>query len=695
LFIFLISSSFALAKVNEDSLLPAKKIEKLNAQLKTLSKQDLQRLGILLQIGDIHLLTASFEQAASAYKEALTLANAQQQNNWAAQATQKLGFLNVQAGQIDEGISLLLQTADYFKSNSQTRYLIENYNQLGIAYAQISDYFKSPEYLYKALQLAEEAKNEYWLAETHRNLGIFYTQIGDFPKALEFLEKSLKVAEKINSPIFLGNICNNLGGVYLNLKDYLQAKKYFDKSIQIREQYQQYAALSGVYQNLSLVYAAQKDYVKAQDLLEKALEISQQQSQNWTTFSIKINLANVLLRQNKLKKAEEILQENLPAIQKNGLKALEKDVMYNLAEVYKSKEDYQKALTYYERYKVMEDSMYFAQKHKLLAETETRFALQSKEKEMAMLQSEKESLFNVNQVQKLAIVNNQLIIISLSLLFVVLVSVLIFVYYRIRLKNKLNQALEIKIAERTQKYEMLNEALQKTNQELDTFLYKASHDLRGPLASIDGLANIGLMETQDEKLRNCFQLQKGILQKTEELLFRVIEIGEIRNHKVRLENTDLRKYFNKLVRSHNRTEGYKFMDFRVSVPDELFLTTDFDMLDIVMDNLVRNAIQNSFLCHNDSTNSRGLIAIEVVEKPNRWEINVTDNGKGITEEVAPKVFDMFFRGTDGFQGFGLGLYKSNIAISKINGIIELVSFQHNQTCFRVTIPKQEALAKAA
>lgn len=684
-----------MAKVNEDSLSPAKKIEKFNAQLKASSKQDVQRIDILLQIGDIHLLTASYEQVMAAYQEALTLANEQKQNFWIARTTQKTGFLKVQTGQIDEGISLLLQTADYFKSTGQTRFLIENYNQLGIAYAQISDYFKSPEYLYKALQLAEDKKNEYWLAETHRNLGIFYTQIGDFPKALDFLEKSVVVAEKLNSQVFLGNIYNNLGGAYLNLKDFLQAKKYFDKSIQIREQLQQYAALSGVYQNLSLVYVAQKDYAKAQELLEKALKIGAQQSQSLSTFSIKINLANVLLRQNKLDKAEEILQENLPSIQKTGLKSLEKDVMYNLAEIYKSKADYQKALAYYERYKTMEDSMYFAQKHKLLAETETRFALQSKEKEMAMLQSEKESLFNVNQVQKLAIINNQLIIISLSLLFVVLVSVLIFVYYRIRLKNKLNQALEIKIAERTQKYEMLNEALQKTNQELDTFLYKASHDLRGPLASIDGLANIGLMETQDEKLRNCFQLQKGILQKTEELLFRVIEIGEIRNHKIRLENTDLKKYINKLVRSHNRTEGFKFMDFKISVADGILLTTDFDMLDIVLDNLVRNAIQNSFLCHNDSTNSRGLIAIEVVEKPNRWEINITDNGKGITEEVAPKVFDMFFRGTDGFQGFGLGLYKSNIAISKIKGSVELVSYQHNQTCFKVTLPKQEALAKAA
>lgn len=134
-----------------------------------------------------------------------------------------------------------------------------------------------------------------------------------------------------------------------------------------------------------------------------------------------------------------------------------------------------------------------------------------------------------------------------------------------------------------------------------------------------------------------------------------------------------------------RINGYKQTLFYVDVSDNFTITADLELLDITMDNIVRNAIE-----HNKNDYAEHYVKIRGTEKEDFWEIAVIDNGLGIPETAIDKVFGLFFRNTDRTQGFGLGLYKAKTAIEKMKGSITAqISSGERETMFVVHLPKKD------
>ncbi len=79
--------------------------------------------------------------------------------------------------------------------------------------------------------------------------------------------------------------------------------------------------------------------------------------------------------------------------------------------------------------------------------------------------------------------------------------------------------------------------------------------------------------------------------------------------------------------------------------------------------------------------------IQVTFKRNRHivEIAVEDNGRGISKDNVPKIFDMFFRASEDTEGTGLGLYIVKEALNKIKGIIFVDSELGKGSKFRIVL----------
>ncbi|GAB4408393.1 MAG: hypothetical protein OHK0053_35130 [Microscillaceae bacterium] len=274
--------------------------------------------------------------------------------------------------------------------------------------------------------------------------------------------------------------------------------------------------------------------------------------------------------------------------------------------------------------------------------------------------------------------------------FVLLAAVLALLFWRISYRRQQhNQILEAAVADKTQALTQVITALERSNQELDTFLYKSSHDLKGPLTTLDGLCNVGLMELENEPAREYLTMQKKVIHNMQLLLFRIMEIGDIRNHEPHWQSFDFYRFCQRMVRSMNRIEGFYKVNFILEVPEKTRLSTDIDMLDIALDNVIRNAIQHA----NYRNTQTPTVKITFIAQSQEWLIDVCDNGQGILPEIQGRIFDMFFRGTDYFKGFGLGLYKAKIAIEKVGGRVFLVHSRVGETRLRLTLPRQETAAR--
>jgi signal transduction histidine kinase len=67
-------------------------------------------------------------------------------------------------------------------------------------------------------------------------------------------------------------------------------------------------------------------------------------------------------------------------------------------------------------------------------------------------------------------------------------------------------------------------------------------------------------------------------------------------------------------------------------------------------------------------------------------IEVSDNGKGISQEYLGKIFEMFFRASEDSYGSGLGLYITKQVVEKLQGKITVESVFNEGTCFKIWLP---------
>ncbi|HSZ71705.1 MAG TPA: HAMP domain-containing sensor histidine kinase [Cytophagaceae bacterium] len=262
------------------------------------------------------------------------------------------------------------------------------------------------------------------------------------------------------------------------------------------------------------------------------------------------------------------------------------------------------------------------------------------------------------------------LVISLSL-GAILMKELIFMHrYNQRRLKRLNLKLKRK-----------NEKLNKINRELDSFVYRSSHDLRSPLTSIMGIINIIKSETNVEKIQEYMMFQERSVKKLDTLIQDILNISRNARLEIVVEAIPIKQFILHCLEGLSDMEEYGKVSINVDVPESLVVYSDVNRLRVIFHNLFSNALR-----YYDHTKERPFLTVQLVSPDaDRAELLITDNGIGIKYEHLDKVFDMFYRATDQNNGSGLGLYIVKEAIHKIEGKIELKSVYGEGTSVLITI----------
>lgn len=246
-----------------------------------------------------------------------------------------------------------------------------------------------------------------------------------------------------------------------------------------------------------------------------------------------------------------------------------------------------------------------------------------------------------------------------------------------------NEESERRLHTLAEEIKVKNINLEKTNAELDRFLYSTSHDLRSPLLSIKGLVNITRNEAMRPEVKKYLSM---IEERADRLDFFIRDIIDYsRNSRTGLcfDLVDIQKLVCEVQQNFQFLEGASNIDFQNEIfPDEVVVDRSRAM--IVLNNLISNAIKYHRL---DGKNQWIKTCISKTE--NTLTIMIADNGQGIHADRKDKVFEMFYRGTERSQGSGLGLYIVKEAVDKMKGTIRVESTEGEGTSFFVTIPLQE------
>jgi signal transduction histidine kinase len=246
---------------------------------------------------------------------------------------------------------------------------------------------------------------------------------------------------------------------------------------------------------------------------------------------------------------------------------------------------------------------------------------------------------------------------------------------------KLNEASENQLQRLAEEVKAKNEDLEKTNHELDRFLYSTSHDLRSPLSSIKGLINVARYDTSDKKIHGYFNMMIDRVDRLEHFIKDIIDYSKNARTDLRHETVDFDTLIAEVTDDLRYVEGANSIHFKREINIDHPVIADKSRLNVVLNNLVANAIK-----YHDQRKAQRWININVSNSNGTVKLVVSDNGTGIPEEHQQRIFEMFYRGTLQSNGSGLGLYIVKQAVEKMKGTINVQSKPGDGSSFLITVP---------
>jgi len=220
-------------------------------------------------------------------------------------------------------------------------------------------------------------------------------------------------------------------------------------------------------------------------------------------------------------------------------------------------------------------------------------------------------------------------------------------------------------------------------QELDRFIYSASHDLSAPLKSILGLVNLIRTESDSNEIGIYLDMMEKSIGKLEKFIQDIIKYSRNSHLDVDIEDIELEQLVQEVLDNLKFADGFGSIKFKTDFKKMSAIKSDRFRLKIVLNNLISNSIK----FRSPRQGSKPFVQIKGVLKDDTPVIEIHDNGQGIEEEVKDKIFNMFFRGAVNSTGSGLGLYIAKEAAENINCQIRVESEVSKGSIFSLIFSK--------
>jgi signal transduction histidine kinase len=261
------------------------------------------------------------------------------------------------------------------------------------------------------------------------------------------------------------------------------------------------------------------------------------------------------------------------------------------------------------------------------------------------------------------------------------------------LQREANEKLERKVAERTEQLSKANQELSTTletvrqqsrviedkNAELDGFFYRISHDLKGPISSLQGLHNLARFEVKDEKALWYIERKHQQVQRLDTIITGLIHLTKLNDQALTLQKIDFVKLIDECLASFSGLEKFNTIEIRKDIDSNIEFQSEWTLLNAIVQNLIENAIKYS-------GEEAPFVQIIVRSKASGIALSVKDNGRGIPKEHQVRIFEMFYRATHKAHGSGLGLYILKRSVDRLKGSVEVISEEGKGTEFIVSLP---------
>jgi signal transduction histidine kinase len=656
-------------------------------------------------IGTSHLEMANLDSASYYLNKVQALARRFGDTELVILTSINLGDYYQTQGLPVEAIRSYETALDSLTKHDFKRYRALTLLQIGKVYDSRSDFLRAIDYYISSLRLHEELNSKQQIARTHGYMGWAHNNLRNFVQAQEQAQQSLAIMQKIKDKAGEAFALNLLGNIAYNQNQFVRAEGLYDSALQLRKELGLDVQVSNTIFNLARVYDRQGRLDVALQYYRSDMEVARRLRNQRILGLIYNNIGWLHVKKQDFVNAEKDLLQGQSIALRYGQPIDVRENYLNLARLYKQMGRTTQSNTYFEKYIAINDSLLTAENALAAQQRDALYQLEKKNQEIQNL-SETNVLREQEIKSQQSRIYLQNAVLGLSVVALVLISAVLIVLYRsYRMKIKANEELSKlnrAIHEQKEEIEAQAEELTEANQtiqainrnlevsvehrtqelkqaylELDTFIYRSSHDLRRPLTTFMGLNEVARISVKDQSALELFHKVNETAQNLDRMLAKLQSVSLIASAELAASEVSFQHELDLVLSRYSE----EIVDKRIRVERNITTTKVVSypaIVRVVLDNLIENAIQFSV--------SNPAIKIDVAQKGSIVQIQVADNGEGIPDEFHNRLYEMYFRASERSKGNGLGLYLVKKAVQRLKGDVH---FEHNKpigSVFTVTIP---------
>ena len=204
-------------------------------------------------------------------------------------------------------------------------------------------------------------------------------------------------------------------------------------------------------------------------------------------------------------------------------------------------------------------------------------------------------------------------------------------------------------------------------------LFKITHEIKNPIAVCKGY--LDMFDTNNiDHSKKYIPIIKSEISRVLTILEDFLSISKI---KINKEEIDICYLIEDTINCFKPILNNKKIKIEANnIDDEVYIMADYNRIKQVIVNIIKNSVE--------AIKSEGLIKIDLIEKKDKINIIITDDGEGMDNSELDKIKEAFYTTKD--KGTGLGIYLSNEIIKSHNGNLFYSSKKNIGTKVTITLP---------
>ncbi len=544
-----------------------------------------------------------------------------------------------------------------------------SYFLIGNSYSLLGDLSQALNFHLKATTVFKKLHDDSNLALLYNSIATDYALINNYRLSSSYIKKAISINKVLGDEFDLAGDYNNLGETYRHLHYFDSALIYFNSSLNIYNQSESKLGVAYTLGNIGLVHAELDQYDSAEYYIHQATEILEELGDRYPIAVYQTYMADIYQDKQDWDRALEYAHNSLQIAKEEGLKEQIRDASLKLSEIYHDTEEFEKAYDYQSQYIAYRDSINNEDVIRKMADLRTEYEVSKKQAEVDLLEQKRE--------------NEKWVLFSL-LSVLGFISVVAFFTFRNNLARKRTNML---LSAQKSRIESQNDKLEGLVKMKDKFFGIISHDLRGPVNSLNGITQLlkhyVATKNSDELTQLTILMDKSVDSLStllDNLLSWALSQQGALPYDPKKISVDL--LIKNVVDVFKNAARAKSIEVGTEIEEGLELFVDEDSVNALLRNVLNNAIK--------FTPEKGTIKITAKKEKSNAVISIADNGFGMNDYQLRNLFKVnkkkVNKGTGGEKGSGLGMLLCKEIVKLNKGKIDAESAEGKGTSVVVELP---------